>query len=56
MSYIKDKLISVRVDSRLYNKVIEIISRKHRWQSSYVSVSDLLHKAMESFLKDNSNV
>ena len=51
MSWYKDKLISIRVDSRLYNEVMEIISKKYRWQHDYVSLSDILHKAMEDFLK-----
>lgn len=50
MSWYKDKLISIRVDSRLYNEVMEIISKKKRWKFDF-SFSDLVHEAMEDYLK-----
>lgn len=50
MSWYKDKLISIRVDSRLYNEVMEIISKNKRWKFDF-SFSDLVHYAMEDYLK-----
>ena len=50
MSYYKDKLISVRVDGRLYKEVMDIIYKDKRWYHDY-SFSDLVHEAMEEYLK-----
>ena len=52
MSYYKDKLISIRVDGKIYKEVMEIISKKKRWKFDF-SFSDLVHETMEAYLKKN---
>lgn len=54
MYYYKDKLISVRVDSQLYNQVMELIKEKKRWKFDY-SFSDLVCNAMEEYLNKNKS-
>lgn len=53
MSWYKDKLISVRVDGRLYDEVMAIIQKKKRWKFDF-SFSDLVCQAMEDYLKKQS--
>ena len=54
MSWYKDKMISVRVDGRLYTEVMQIIEKKKRWKFDY-SFSDLVCDAMEQYLIKNKD-
>lgn len=50
--YWKDKLISVRVDGRLYEETLQLIQKKKRWKFDY-SFSDLVCDAMQEYINKN---